>query len=77
MQVSEILMIPLSHLLWPSVIEQPLLILLARRHSQLYVQNILWAKRDGHDDVSTTNDHMQPAFVGLYKNVALGPTFWR
>jgi len=48
----------------------------ARRHSQIYVQNNLWAKRDGHDELSTANDRMQPAFVGSYKNVAIGPTFW-
>ena len=31
----------------------------------------LWAKRDEHGDLSTTNNRMQPAFASSYKTVAI------
>jgi len=34
-------------------------------------KNTLWAKRDEHGDLSTANNHMQPAFAGSYKTVAI------
>jgi len=31
----------------------------------------LWAKRDEHDDLSNTNNRMQPALAGSYKTFAI------
>jgi len=34
-------------------------------------KNSLWAKRDEHGDLLTSNNRMQPAFAGSYKTVAI------
>ena len=39
--------------------------------TSLVKKNTLWAKRDGHGQLSTANTRMQPAFAGSYRTVAI------